>query len=250
MESAARGEGVVSAAVKLRRLDSTDGIVGVHYTLVPETAGIGSDVEALSGYHHFMPGETEHVVEFNVLNDTIPEGTESVRLVLHDASGGALIGNRTNFAFEILDDDGSDIASWRSRYFPVNPNDSALLQTDSDGDGMNAFGEWMTDSDPTRSSDVKHPHSAWQLVGLPGAEEKYFGVTFYFDPSKTGARTIVESADSLIDGSWSTIWDSSADPLRESALIESSGEGAGWMSVRSPDSHKSKEFLRVRFESE
>jgi uncharacterized delta-60 repeat protein len=250
VENAARGEGVVSAAVKLKRLDSTDGNVGVHYTLVPETAGIGSDVEAFSGYHHFAPGETEHVVEFNVLDDAIPEGTESLRLVLHDASGGALIGNRTNLSFEILDDDGNDLASWVSRNFPVNPNDSTLLQADSDGDGMNAFGEWMTDSDPTRSSDVKHPQSAWQLVGPPGAEEKHFGVSFYFDPSKTGARTIVESTDSLIDGSWSIIWDSSADPLRESALIESSGEGAGWMSVRSPNSHKSKEFLRVRFESE
>jgi uncharacterized delta-60 repeat protein len=248
MESTARGEGVVSAAVKLRRLDSAEGIVGVHYTLVPETAGIGSDVEAFSGYHRFAPGETEHIVEFNVLNDAIPEGTESLRLVLHDASGGALIGNRTNLAFEILDDDGSDLGSWVNRHFPANPLDPVLLETDSDGDGMNAFGEWMTNSDPTHSGDVKHPQSAWQLVGPLGAEEKYFGVSFYFDPSKTGARTIVERTDSLIDGSWSTIWDSSADPLRESALIEGSGEGAGWMSVRSPDSHKTKEFLRVRFE--
>jgi uncharacterized delta-60 repeat protein len=248
MESTARGEGVVSAAVKLRRLDSTDGDVGVHYTLVPETAGIGSDVEAFSGYHHFLPGETEHVVEFNVLNDAIPEGTESVRLVLHDASGGALIGNRTTLSFEILDDDGNDLGSWVNRHFPVNPLDPALLQTDSDGDGMNAFGEWMTNSDPSLSGDVKHPQPAWKLVGPPGAEEKYFGVSFYFDPSKTGARTIVERSDSLIEGSWSTIWDSVADPLRESALIEVSGDGAGWMSVRSPDSNKNKEFIRVRFE--
>jgi uncharacterized delta-60 repeat protein len=248
VENAARGEGVVSAAVKLKRLDSTTGDVGVHYTLVPETAGIGSDVEAFSGYHHFAPGEMEHIVEFNVLNDAIPEGTESLRLVLHDASGGALIGNRTNLAFEILDDDGSDIASWCSRHFPANPLDSSLLQTDSDGDGMNAFGEWMTNSDPAHSGDVKHPQPAWQLVGPPGAEENHFAVSFYFDPSKTGARTIVESTDSLIDGSWITIWDSSTDPLRQSTLIEVSGEGAGWMSVRSPDSTKNKEFLRVRFE--
>jgi len=248
MDSTARGEGVVSAAVKLKRLDSTTGDVGVHYTLVPETAGIGSDVEPLSGYHHFAPGETEHVVEFNVLNDAIPEGAESLRLVLHDSSGGALIGNRTNLAFQILDDDGGDLGSWRSRHFPENPLAPTLLETDSDGDGMNAFGEWMTNSDPTHSGDVKHPQPVWHLVGSLGAEEKHFAVSFYFDPSKTGARTIVESTDSLIDGSWSSIWDSAADPLRESALIEGSGEGAGWMSVRSPDSTKNKEFLRVRFE--
>jgi len=248
VERIARGEGVVSAAVKLSRTDSADGNVGVHFTLIPETADVGTDVGALSGYYRFSPGEMEHLVEFNVLNDEIPEGTESLRLVLYDASGGALIGNRTNLTVEILDDDGNDIGSWLSRHFPVNPLASSLLESDSDGDGMNAFGEWVTNSDPTHSGDVKHPQPTWQLAGPPGGEGKHFGVSFYFDPSKTGARTIVERTDSLIDGSWSTIWDSSADPLRQSDLIEGSGDGAGWMSVRSPDSNKNKEFLRVRFE--
>ena len=241
--AAAAGEGIGRSAVVLRR-DSNLGTVGIHYTLVPETAGVGTDVTAFTGYHQFAPGETEHLVEFDVLDDAVDEQTESLRLVLHAPSGGALIGPRTNLPVTIIDDDGPEIGDWLARHFPRSPLDSTNLGGDPDHDGMDTFAEWMSNSDPTRSSDAKRPQAVWPNLG-----EKAFGISFYFDPAKTGFRTVVERTSSLIGSSWSIIWDSNADPLRQSTLIADRPlEGAGWMTIRSPDSTGTTEFLRVRFE--
>ena len=247
--SSSVGEGSVHPVAKLLRLDSSSGTVGVHFKLVAESASIGTDVEALSGYHEFIPGETEYNVGFHTLNDAIPETVESFRLVLHDPAGGAALTKQTNHTVDIIDDDGSDIDSWIARFFPSNPLDQSVLQTDSDGDGMTAFVEWMTNSNPMLAADVKRPLSNGYAVGPVGAGAKHFGISFYHDPIKLGFRTIVERSAALVNGSWSTIWDSDADPQMESDLIqEHSTGGAGWMSVRSPDLMSAREFLRIRYE--
>lgn len=237
------GEGIGRASVLLRR-NSNLGTVGINYTLVPETAGVGTDVAALSGYHEFAPGETGHLVEFDVLDDAAAEDVESLRLVLHDPFGGALIGPETNSPFTIIDDDGPGIGDWLARHFPRSPLDPFLLSADPDQDGMNTFAEWMSNSDPSSPMGAKHPKVSWPFAG-----SRAFGISFYLDPAKTGFRTVVERSTSLMSNTWSIIWDSNADPLRQSILIaERPLDGAGWMTVSSPDSIGTTEFLRVRFE--
>jgi uncharacterized delta-60 repeat protein len=245
------GEGIGTRVTKLRRIDSSVGNVGVHYTLVAGTAGIGTDVEVFSGYHQFVPGETEHEIEFSVLNDTVSEGPESFRLVLHDTTGGVRTGDPRSLNVEIIDDDGSDITSWTSLHYPADPLDPTILDDDPDGDGVKTFVEWMTDTDPTQSADVKHPAPSWHQVMTGGGVENRFGISFYLNPSKTGFRTVVETSESLETDSWKILWDSKADPLMESDLIPGAPlEVPGWMSVRSPGSTLTKGFLRIRYEME
>lgn len=244
------GEGIGTQVTKLQRIDSTVGNVGIHYTLVGETAELGTDVEVFSGYHEFTSGETEHEVGFKVLDDSILEGVESFRFVLHDPSGGVQPRDSGGLRVDIIDDDGSDLASWISRYQPANPLDLTTLNDDPDGDGVRNFVEWMTDSDPTRSSDAKRPVPGYYEIMTGGSAESRFGISFYYNPDKPGFRTVVEQSGSLKQDSWSILWDSDADPLLESELISSDpSKGLGWMSVRSPDPMTNREFLRVRYEA-
>ena len=244
------GEGIGERAVLIRRTDSSQGNVGVHFTLVADSAEKGTDVVALSGYREFLPGESGHEVRFNILDDSILENTESFRLVLHNPSGGARTESPGSLNVEIADDDGDDLASWITRYNPTNPLDPTLPYGDPDGDGVQTFVEWMTDSDPTKSGDAKQPLAGFHEIDTSGSAEERFGITFYLNPSKTGFRTIVEQSESLAADSWSPIWDSSVDPALQSDLI--SGEplvAPGWISILSPDSLTTKGFLRLRYEA-
>ena len=243
------GEGIGSHVVKLLRTGSSIGRVGVHFTLVSETAGTGTDVQALSGYHEFLPGEVEHEIGINVTNDTVPEGVESFRLVLHDTSGGARTGLPGTLDVDIIDDDGTGFGSWLSRFYPANPLDSSLPEGDPDGDGVKTFVEWMTDSNPTLNGDAKLPGPSWHEVTEVDGTANHLGISFYHNPSKIGFRTIVERSEAMEAEMWEILWDSDADPLRESVLItEAPPEGAGWMSVRSQLPVEEQEFLRIRYE--
>jgi len=240
------GEGIGRTGVLFRRSGSISGSVGVHYDLVPESAGVGSDVAQLSGFHRFGPGESEHLVELDVLDDSRVEQTESFRVVLHNPAGGALVGPGSNLTFQIIDDDGTSLGDWLARFFPTTPLDRALLGQDSDKDGVPNLVEWMTDSNPSQSGDGKFSQAG---SFLDGATE-FLGISFYVNAGKAEVQTFVERTSSLNPPAWEVIWDSKLDPDWQSNLIQSfPADGVGWMSIRSPRSGQNSEFFRIRYSS-
>jgi hypothetical protein len=96
------GDGVASFAVSLSSASAEP--VSVNYATADGTATAGADYESASGVLTFAPGETARVVEVAVLDDAVPEATESFELVLSGAVGAVLQNAQATAA--ILDDDG------------------------------------------------------------------------------------------------------------------------------------------------
>jgi Calx-beta domain/Neocarzinostatin family len=62
----------------------------VHYHTVDVTAKAGSDYVAKRSSIVFHPGETRHVLRFQIVNDDVPEGYEHFRVVVSKVDGGIL----------------------------------------------------------------------------------------------------------------------------------------------------------------
>ena len=67
----------------------TFGSVSVDWAFSSATAG--EDVEPTYGTLEFIEGEDNAVITVSILPDDIPEGAESLTLVLHSPTGGAVV---------------------------------------------------------------------------------------------------------------------------------------------------------------
>jgi len=77
----------------------------VEYTVVADTAEVGSDYSDASGLLAF--GDTNQglmIIEIPIIDDEVGEGPERLLVVLHDPEGANLAGSAT-LTLEILDDD-------------------------------------------------------------------------------------------------------------------------------------------------
>ena len=67
--------------------------VSVNFFTEDGTALAGLDYQAVAGTLTFLPGETEKTIFVPIFDDRIPEPIETMRLVLTDPQGGAILGN-------------------------------------------------------------------------------------------------------------------------------------------------------------
>ena len=91
--------------IAIHRRDGAKGTVAVSYTVWDLTAFSGIHHAGTNGLLTFAPDETEQTLIIPILHDSRPECSREFRVLLHDASGGALIRNITNVTVTILDDD-------------------------------------------------------------------------------------------------------------------------------------------------
>jgi parallel beta-helix repeat protein len=123
--SASENAGCVVVAV--HRTDGNSGEVTVHYTTVGGTATPGVDYTPTSGTLTFADGETTKTFCVPVLNDSLIEGTETIGLLLSDATGGALLGNGSS----VLNVSNTDFVS--ADYFPASPGNTWSYQVNGSG---------------------------------------------------------------------------------------------------------------------
>ena len=93
------------ATITVRRLHDTAGDVCVTFSTVDGSATAGSDYIGTNGILNFVGDETVKSFAVPILNDSIAEGPETVRLVLSNPTGGATLGYRTEAVLTIIDDD-------------------------------------------------------------------------------------------------------------------------------------------------
>jgi parallel beta-helix repeat protein len=123
--SAKENAGCVVVAV--HRTDGNSGEVTVHYATVGGTATPGVDYTPTSGTLTFADGETTETFCVPVLNDSVIEGTETIGLLLSDATGGALLNNGSS----VLNVSNTDFVS--ADYFPASPGSTWSYQVNGSG---------------------------------------------------------------------------------------------------------------------
>jgi hypothetical protein len=86
-------EGASSVTFTLTRVGSTGGLVTVSWATADRTATAGADYVAASGQVVFQPGETAKTVTVNLLNDAVPETTETFWLTVSTPTPGWAAGS-------------------------------------------------------------------------------------------------------------------------------------------------------------
>jgi hypothetical protein len=106
-------EGRGSATITVRRDEGNQGAVTVDYSTEDGSASAGEDYQANSGTLSWGPGDrAPRTFEVPVFTDGLAEGNETVRLILSNPTGGAVLddGDDALSTLTILDSDGSTAA--------------------------------------------------------------------------------------------------------------------------------------------
>ena len=79
--------------------------VSVNYEVTGGTATSESDYTLTSGTLNFDKSNTSRIIPVSIVNDGSAEGNESVVITLSGPTGGALLGNASEYIYTIIDDD-------------------------------------------------------------------------------------------------------------------------------------------------
>jgi len=113
--SADEDAGTVSITVE--RIGETNSAVSVDYFTSNDSAVAGSDYTSASGTLNFAAGQTNRTFLITLINDTDPEGQETMNLALRDPSTNTLLGEQDTAVLTIVDDDGPGELCFSSSLF-------------------------------------------------------------------------------------------------------------------------------------
>ena len=101
-----RPETANSTAMEVRLSQAAASTVTVNYTIVGNTATMGTDfLAASSGTLTFSPGQTSKNVTLTILDDPWEEGNETLTVTLSNPTGGATLGSPSSAVMTIIDND-------------------------------------------------------------------------------------------------------------------------------------------------
>ncbi len=99
--------GTPVTAVTVTRTGGSNGAVSATVKLTNGTATAPSDYNNNSITVNFADGEISKTVTVPIVNDTLPEPDETVKLILTNPTGGATIGSQNTATLNIVDDDAA-----------------------------------------------------------------------------------------------------------------------------------------------
>jgi hypothetical protein len=105
------------AVLSVVREEGSEGTVTVDFGITAGTATAGVDYQATSGTLTFGPGELVKTFTVPVLDDTLPEGHETIQLQLTNPGGGAQLGTRATLLLSLFDNELSDDERYITRLF-------------------------------------------------------------------------------------------------------------------------------------
>ena len=98
-------EGAGTVTLSVQRTNDVDTLVSVDYATADGTATNGLKYTAVSGTVQFAVGETNQPIVVPILNEGSVEGTKNFRVLLTNASEGAVLGTRATATVNITDND-------------------------------------------------------------------------------------------------------------------------------------------------
>jgi hypothetical protein len=96
------------AVITVIRESSSSGEIRVDYETVNGSGSAGGDYESTSGTLTFHNGEVSKAFSVSILDDSVAEGVKTLRVNLHDPTGGAVLGDPSTAILTIEDDDRPD----------------------------------------------------------------------------------------------------------------------------------------------
>ncbi|KPK39561.1 MAG: hypothetical protein AMJ69_05360, partial [Gammaproteobacteria bacterium SG8_47] len=200
-------ENVASLSITVTRTNGSLGDVTVDYATSDGSATAGQDYEAASGTLTLLDGETSQSFAVAILDDTAVEGDESFNVMLSNATGGALIGNRDSATATIADndepptgnspptavDDSGSVARGDGNSVRLN-----LINNDSD-DGAIDPDSIQIVSQPTQASVTVHNDGTGDVtLSLQGKSKKNRSFTYTVQDT-LGATSNVATVDIRVD---------------------------------------------------
>ncbi|MGB5473553.1 MAG: Calx-beta domain-containing protein, partial [Gammaproteobacteria bacterium] len=143
-------ENGASVLVTVTRTGGSAGAVSVGYATGNGTALAGSDYTTSTGTLDFANGVSSQSFSVPILNDSVPESSESFTLSLSNVTGGASLGAVSTATVTINDDDsdsnGDGISDAQALANALDPN---VVSGDTDGDGITDALELGDPANPT-----------------------------------------------------------------------------------------------------
>lgn len=185
-------DGTPIVAVAVTRIGSSVGEVSATVNLTDGTATAPQDYNNSQIIVNFADGQIKKAVPIPIIDDSLPEGNESVRLSLSDPTGGAAIGNQNSANLTIVDDEVPGTLAFAAAEFSVLEVDIPILTVTVSRSG-GSFGEVsatinLTDGTATASQD--YANTPITVKFADGELEKTVAIPILDDDLKEGIETV------------------------------------------------------------
>jgi uncharacterized delta-60 repeat protein len=196
-----------SATITVIRTNGSTGVVSVRYATSDGTATAGADYTAVSGTLQFLSGQTSRTFTIPIINDTLVEQDETIRIVLSHPTGGASLG-LTNATLTIIDDDhAAGRLSLQNETFTALENaGTALITVVRSGGNLGEVAVDVIATNGTAMAGVDFVASTNRLVWSDGdTAPKTIGITLFNDdlvnPGKV-VRILLENFNRALPGAF------------------------------------------------
>lgn len=184
-------ENAGTALIKVIRSGSAAGEATVNYTTSDGTATAGLDYTPAAGVLTFASGQSEATFIVPILEDSIEEGYETLRLTLTNPTGWAVLGVNSTTVVTITDNDKAGELRFDNATFSVNEDAGSALITVrrvNGSDGSVAV-QYAT-SEGTATKDVDYVHMVGILTFAQGETSKTFMVPIIDEDQSEGDETV------------------------------------------------------------
>ncbi len=177
-----------SVTIYVIRTGSTNTEVSLAYaTLTNGTATVGTDFRATNGVMTFAAGVTTNTFAVGVINDTTPEGAETVNLRLSNPTNTTL--GTTNFTLTILTNDSSVMNFTATTNLVSETNATLTLTVYRTGTTNNAASVEFFTTNVTATAGSDYVATNGTVTFAPGETTNTFAVSLTDDDTYESAET-------------------------------------------------------------
>ncbi|MEI6675973.1 MAG: S8 family serine peptidase [Verrucomicrobiota bacterium] len=210
-----------SVTVTVQRDGTAVDTATVHYATSAESATPSVDYTEVSGTLMFAPGETTKDFTIPIINDTINEDSETIRITLASPTGNTTLGINSTGTVTILNQVIllTQLETWRLTYFGSSANSGLGADiNDPDLDGIVNLVEYAFGLNPTVNS-----------AGLlPQGQQKgaNFVLEFTEPAGVDGFIYGAECSSTLLPNSWTPVPDTGSGTLHSFGVPNSTRPGS------------------------
>jgi hypothetical protein len=165
-----------AATINVIRMGGTAGAISVNYATSDGTAIAGNNYTPTQGVLTFADGETSKTIQVPVIDNGVPQPTETVNLTLSNPTGGSGLGTQRTSVLRILDNDGFAGAFVFSQpNYVVNGNTATITVTRADGTTGAVSVDYTTSND-TATAESDYTATAGTLTFADGETTKTIAI--------------------------------------------------------------------------
>jgi hypothetical protein len=176
------------AEIIVQRTNDLNMVVSVDFATTNLSATPGLDYLDVATNLTFGAGETNLIIAVPILNDSLVEGMETFQAWLSSATGGAVLGTRTNATVRIADND-KGLSFEFANYWVREDEDLVLIGVVRGDDGNFPITVDVNTTDGTAQSGLDYTGATNTLSFAAGEKVKLFTVPILNDGLKEASET-------------------------------------------------------------